>query len=97
MKESARFCFRIAAARSASPIVRVTVEGLYVCFRQGVQSAKTVIRSRWPHVAVDLDDKGDVIGVEDCASAWRIHGWRRSTPKWQGSPFQARYSSGRVM
>lgn len=39
-------------------------EGVYVWFKRGSKAAKTVVRSRWPFVAVDVDEAGDVIGIE---------------------------------
>ncbi len=38
---------------------------VYIRFaRRGVKAVKTLVRSEWPHVAVDLDRDGEVIGVE---------------------------------
>lgn len=39
-------------------------DAVYVYLQPGARVAKTVIRKEWPHVAIDLDEKGKVVGVE---------------------------------
>jgi len=51
---------------SAAPIIELGPDGVYVWFKPGIQAAKTIIKSRWPVVAIDVDATGDVIGFE-CA------------------------------
>ncbi len=46
------------------PKVELTDAGLYVRFQTGVAVARTVIQNEWPHIAVDLDAKEEVIGIE---------------------------------
>lgn len=53
------------------PKVELTDAGLYVRFLSDVIVARTVIQSEWPHIAVDLDDAGRVIGIE-CVPAPKI-------------------------
>jgi len=47
-----------------APAVEISDEGVYVWFKRGETAHKTVVKQRWPVVAVDYDKKGDVIGVE---------------------------------
>jgi uncharacterized protein YuzE len=56
--------FRFTITSRQTPIVQLTDEGLYIYFKPGAVSEKTVVRSRWPLVAIDLDKNGDVIGIE---------------------------------
>jgi len=58
------FTFRVKS--KAIPIVSIDTmaDAAYVYFQRGVKVAKTIVRSEWPHVAVDLDHKGEVIGIE---------------------------------
>jgi hypothetical protein len=46
------------------PVVEISDEGIYVWFKRGVYAEKTVVKQRWPLVAVDYDKDGDLIGVE---------------------------------
>ena len=49
------------------PVVEIDHQSgaVYVRFTpRGAKVSKTVVRSEWPHVAVDLDADGKVIGVE---------------------------------
>lgn len=49
------------------PVVEIDHQSgaVYVRFTpSGTKVAKTVVRSQWPHIAVDLDADGKVIGVE---------------------------------
>jgi hypothetical protein len=62
--KSRKFEFTVAASSAAT--VELSDEGLYVRFQSGVEAARTIVRSRWPLVAVDLDAAGGVIGIE-CA------------------------------
>ena len=47
------------------PVVEIDngAGAVYVRF-QNKKVAKTLIQCEWPHVAIDLDSKGEVIGVE---------------------------------
>lgn len=50
-----------------APVVEIDHQSgsVYVRFTaSGTKVAKTVVRSEWPHIAVDLDAEGKVIGVE---------------------------------
>ena len=46
------------------PKVELTDAGLYVRFQTDTAIARTVIQSDWPHIAVDLDARDVVIGIE---------------------------------
>src|SRR5580658_3847529 len=49
------------------PVVEIDHQSgaVYVRFTpRGTKAAKTIVRCEWPHVAVDLDGGGRVIGVE---------------------------------
>ena len=61
-----KYQFNIKEA--VTPIVQWSPDGLYVTFKPGAKSAKTIVKRRWPVLAVDLDKDGEVIGVE-CAPA----------------------------
>ena len=56
------FQFSVPSRHKAS--VEINETGLYVRFQPGVTAANTIIRSEWPHVAVDLAKDGSVIGIE---------------------------------
>ena len=60
--KSRKFEFTVSSPSKA--LVELSDEGLYVRFKTGVEAARTVIRSRWPLVAIDLDAEGAVIGIE---------------------------------
>jgi len=60
--------YNFVVKSSASPVVEWSPDGLYVMFKPGAKAAKTIVRRRWPVIAVDVDKDGDVIGVE-CAPA----------------------------
>lgn len=51
---------------SASPVVELSADGVYVWFQPGRKASRTLVRSRWPVMAVDLDEDNEVIGIE-CA------------------------------
>ena len=59
---SEHFNFNIKSARP--PILEITDEGIYFRFQEDVEVANTVIRNEWPHVAIDLDKSGRIIGIE---------------------------------
>jgi hypothetical protein len=46
------------------PVVEITEVGLYVRMAPGRICARTVANGRWPHLAVDFDRSGRVIGIE---------------------------------
>ncbi|MBM3855433.1 MAG: hypothetical protein FJ399_20145 [Verrucomicrobia bacterium] len=56
------FQFTVPSRHKAS--VEINDTGLYVRFQPGVRAANTVLRSEWPHVAVDLAPDGSVVGIE---------------------------------
>ena len=56
--------FEFTVSSPSEAVVELSDEGLYVRFKSGVESAKTIVRSRWPLVAIDLDADGYVIGIE---------------------------------
>lgn len=60
--------FRVDGSKGDIPVVEVDTmaQALYVYFQRGVKVARTVVQNQWPLVAVDLDRKGAVIGVEAC-------------------------------
>jgi uncharacterized protein YuzE len=60
--KSRKFEFTVSSPSEA--VVELSDEGLYVRFKSGVNSARTIVRSRWPLVAIDLDTAGNVIGIE---------------------------------
>ncbi len=51
---------------STAPVVKLTGEGssVYVYFQPGVKIARTVNKSTWPVVNIDLAADGSVVGVE---------------------------------
>ena len=51
---------------SNAPVVEIDngAGAVYVRFQNKAKVAKTVVQSHWPHIAIDLDGRGDVIGVE---------------------------------
>ncbi len=51
-------------ASKAPPTVELNDSGLYVRFKSGVEVARTVVQSEWPHIAVDLDANQEVVGIE---------------------------------
>jgi len=56
--------FQFTVPGKHKPSVELSADGLYVRFQTGVQAAETILRSEWPHVAVDLAANGSVIGIE---------------------------------
>ena len=69
-----KFSFRVTS--KVPPVVEFdpAADAVYVYLDRGKKISKTVLRSEWPHVAVDLDDKGTVIGIELlCPSEFTIH------------------------
>jgi hypothetical protein len=57
-----QFQFRVPATHPAA--VEMSEEGIYVGFQAGIKAAKTIIRSEWSHVALDLAEDDSVIGIE---------------------------------
>lgn len=53
-------------ACETDPIVEITGEGTcaYVWFNRDAKYARTITRSTWPVLNIDISDKGEVIGVE---------------------------------
>jgi len=52
---------------STAPVVEIDngAGAVYVRFRPSkTKIAKTILQSEWPHVTIDLDAAGEVIGVE---------------------------------
>ena len=49
-----------------APVVKLTGEGssVYIYFQPGAKVAKTVNKSTWPVLNVDLASDGSVVGVE---------------------------------
>ncbi len=56
------FEFRIHSKHK--PSVEITAGGLYVRFQPNVKVARTIVRSEWPHVALDLSEDNTVVGIE---------------------------------
>lgn len=57
--------FILKAQGNCSPRLEFSDAGLYVRFQHvGVRVNETVIRSAWPHVAIDLAEDGTVVGIE---------------------------------
>ena len=54
------------AKLSIAPQVEIDREcaGVYVRLRKGGKASRTVVQNDWPHIAVDLDARGEVLGVE---------------------------------
>lgn len=46
------------------PGVEIDDAGIYVRFQSGVKADKTIVRSDWPHVALDVAADGSIIGIE---------------------------------
>ena len=59
---------QFAIKSSIIPIVEMSPDGIYVTFKPSAKATKTIVKRRWPVVAVDLDKNDEVIGVE-CAPA----------------------------
>src|SRR5689334_26011 len=57
---------KFVARLTAAPQVEIDREcaGVYVRLKKSGKAARTVVQNEWPHVAVDLDARGDVLGVE---------------------------------
>ena len=57
---------KFVARLSTAPQVEIDREcaGVYVRLKRGGKAARTVVQNEWPHVAVDLDARGEVLGVE---------------------------------
>lgn len=51
---------------TASPQVEIDREcaGVYIRLKKSGKAARTVVQNEWPHIAVDLDSRGEVLGVE---------------------------------
>jgi hypothetical protein len=47
-----------------TPVVELNEDGLYVRLAPRGACARTVANGRWPHLAVDFDRRGRVIGIE---------------------------------
>ena len=56
--------FQFTTTSKQPPSIELDEAGLYVRFQPGVKAAKTIIRSTWPHVAVDLAIDGSLVGIE---------------------------------
>lgn len=57
--------FKLTGIRSKEfPVMEISDEGVYVWFKRGAKAEKTIVKRRWPLLAVDIDKEGDVIGVE---------------------------------
>lgn len=63
-----KISFRVKSPTREAPVVEVdtAAQALYVYFQRGAKVDRTVVQSQWPLVAVDLDRKGAVVGVEAC-------------------------------
>ena len=50
----------------AAPVVEITGEGsaAYIWFNRGAKYARTITKSNWPVLAIDVAEDGSVIGVE---------------------------------
>lgn len=57
---------RFVAPLSSVPQVEIDREcaGVYVRLKKSGKAARTVVQNEWPHVAVDLNARGEVLGVE---------------------------------
>ena len=56
--------FQFTTTSKQPPSIELDEAGIYVRFQQGVKADKTIIRSHWPHVAVDLAADGSLLGIE---------------------------------
>jgi hypothetical protein len=56
--------FQFEVPVNAVPLVEISDVGVYVRFQIGARVKKTLVRSEWPHIAVDLAADGSVIGIE---------------------------------
>ncbi len=54
------------AKLSAAPQVEIDREcaGVYVRLKKSGKTVRTIVQNEWPHIAVDLDARGEVLGVE---------------------------------
>src|SRR5438128_2689503 len=57
-----RFQFEVPSRHK--PSLEINETGIYVRFQPGVKATETIIRSEWPHVAVDIAKDGSVVGIE---------------------------------
>jgi hypothetical protein len=57
---------RFVARLSSAPRVEIDREcaGVYVRLKRGGKTSRTIVQNEWPHIAVDLDARGEVLGVE---------------------------------
>ncbi len=57
---------KFVARLTAAPQVEIDREcaGVYVRLKKSGKAVRTVVQNEWPHVAVDLDARGEVLGVE---------------------------------
>jgi hypothetical protein len=46
------------------PRVAITDAGIYVSFERPSGRVRTIVRRPWPHLAVDINRSGKVIGIE---------------------------------
>jgi uncharacterized protein YuzE len=56
--------YEFTVRATTSPVVELTADGLYIWFNPGGDAVKTIVKSRWPFLAVDVDKNGDIIGIE---------------------------------
>ena len=54
----------LRAPAGAVPRITITDAGLYVSFKRPAGRIRTIVRRLWPHLAVDLDQSGTVVGIE---------------------------------
>jgi hypothetical protein len=56
--------FRFGVPMKHAPSIELNPSGLYVRFQPDATIARTLIRSEWPHIALDLGEDDSVIGIE---------------------------------
>lgn len=44
--------------------LEISDAGAYLWFQPEVPSAQTIVAREWPHIGVDLDDQGFLVGIE---------------------------------
>ena len=55
---------RLRTPAGSIPRVSITDAGIYVRFERPTGRVRTIVRRLWPHLAVDINRHGKVIGIE---------------------------------
>jgi len=55
---------RFRTPAGSVPRLAITDAGLYVSFARPAGRVRTIVRRLWPHLAVDISRRGEVVGIE---------------------------------